>query len=311
MVLGVLSRLLPVTTPSRAQLWFETQTVGAEILAAGVRVGMIVIVILLLAARSGLSRELLVVGGFWAIVFPALAAIRLLLGLERKHGRVRMSPYARTRPMGTARMVGVKVLVASCALLVAWATALGAVWLLGNWLGFGDTELRAALADYLPTLPGGMGTAFLLTVLAVHGASLLAWAAGLESLLALDSRRVMKAGLGTVAYGTVVVTLAVQGWLDGELVFYFHLGAIAVGLVALTTHSLSRLRVERILSGAAVGIVVALGLAFALATRDMNLRFLGVDGSGIDEQVVALFLGLLPLGAAAFAPWSLGRLRHQ
>jgi hypothetical protein len=43
----------------------------------------------------------------------------------------------------------------------------------------------------------------------------------------------------------------------------------------------------------------------------MNLRVLGVDGSGIDEQVVALFLGLLPLGAAAFAPWSLGRLRHQ
>jgi hypothetical protein len=182
---------------------------------------------------------------------------------------------------------------------------------LGQWLGYGNENLRTAVADYLPTFSGGLGTVFLVTVLFVHGASLLAWAGGLQSLFVLNGRRVMRIGLGILVYGTTVVVLAVRGWLDAEMVFNVHLGAIVVGFLALLVFVFARLIAERILTGRAAALLVGLGLAFAVGTRGRNLQFANPGGSGIAEQVVALSLGLLPLGAAAFAPWTLSRLRHQ
>jgi hypothetical protein len=95
------------------------------------------------------------------------------------------------------------------------------------------------------------------------------------------------------------------------VVAYAHLGAIAVGFVALMTYCFFRLIAEKVLIGRTAALLLGLGLAFALATRDMNVQFVNPGGSGIEEQVVALFLGLLPLGAAAFTPWAFSRLRHQ
>jgi hypothetical protein len=299
------------STSTGALIWFESLTVGAGVLASGVWIAVAVLVILSVAARSGLSDDILVVGAFWALAGPTLAAFRHVLGLDRKQGRVRMSPHLRTRAVGTARLAGIKVLVVTGALVGAWTIAFGAVWLFGTWVGFGGASLRAALADYLPTLSWGLGTAFGLFALIIHGASLLAWAGAIQSLFVIHARRTTLAGLGILAYGTTIVALAVQGSLDAELAFYIHVGALVAGLVALEAYFLSRLVAERILGERAVALVAALGLAFALATQGMTLRFLGVDGAGLDEHAVALFLGLLPLGAVAFMPWAISRLRHE
>jgi hypothetical protein len=196
-------------------------------------------------------------------------------------------------------------------LVVAWAIAFGTVWMLGALPGFHDAGLRAALADYLPTFPGGLGTVALLAVLTVHGASFLAWAGALQTLFVLDAKRVMTVGLAIIAYGTVVVTLAVRGWLDGELLYYGHLTVIALGFVALMAVWIARLIAEKVLAPHGAALLAGFGVTFSLATRGMTLRFLGQNDPRVDEWGVILLVGLLPLGAALFGIWALARLRHR
>lgn len=52
-------------------------------------------------------------------------------------------------------------------------------------------------------------------------------------------------------------------------------------------------------------------LAFAIATLGMNREFVNPGGRAFVDSVLGLMVGLLPLSAAAFAPWSFSRLRNR
>lgn len=301
----------PVSSATLAQLWFEVHTLGGRIARSGVVLGLLAVVLLSLRGAVGVSTEGLVSYMLLATTLPLFVALPSVLGLRRKPGHAYMGGFAGTLPLGTTRLVWLKVLVASLALFIAWGFIAASLWIVVQWLDGSNPDLRHVLAEYVPDLPGGVAGMAAAALVPVYVIALLAIAAALHALLVLNGKRFLLCALGITLYGTAIVVMVVRGWLDGDLIFELHLAAFAGAFILGIAFLLRRGLADRIVSTRSIGAVVASGLAFALATREMNSEWLNPGGKGLEEWVAGFLIGLLPLAAVALLPWSFSRLRHR
>jgi hypothetical protein len=245
-----------------------------------------------------------------ATTLPLFVALPSVLGLRRKPGHAYMGGFAGTLPLGTTRLVWLKVLVASFALFIAWGFIAASLWIVVQWLDGSNPDLRHVLAEYVPDLPGGVAGMAAAALVPVYVIALLATAAALHAWLVLNGKRFLLGALGIVLYGTAIVVMVVRGWLHGELIFQVHLGAVAAAFLLGICFLLWRGLVERLFSARVLVIVVASGAGFAIAA--VTSTWLNPDGkTELEEVVAASLFGLLPLAAVALLPWSFSRLRHR
>ncbi len=78
-------------------------------------------------------------------------------------------------------------------------------------------------------------------------------------------------------------------------------------MLLATAYLLRRLIAERIFTSRGLIIVLGFWVGFALTLRWLNPE----PNDDLDDQVVFFLFALLPLAAAALAPWSFSRLRHR
>jgi hypothetical protein len=310
--------LCPVSSPALAQLWFEFHAVGGRV-ARTTAMLMLVIVVSLLARRRA-SAEVLVPWLWIALVLPMWLTASALLGLKRKHGHTRLDVFAGARPIGTARLVALKVLAGSLVLFAAWAAVGAGLWIFQRWVAGPELDLWAIIVDYFylvemgfvdsrpgisPRVPGVAVT------LAIQVIAIMAGAAALQALFVLYAKRIMLAALAVMLYTVLIVTMVMRGWIPGDLITVVHVGALAAAVVIGMSFVLWRGRAEGVFSAFGVAFIVATGLAFAIAAIAANIAWINPGGNSIGDWLAGFMVGLLPLSAMVLTPWSFSRLRHQ
>src|SRR5690606_29849111 len=117
----------PASSPLRAQLWFDTHALGIPVVLTGLaNAATVAFLVALIAIADGnpSAQEALAAIGFGASLGPLIIAGRRLLGLRRKQGNIHLGSFDGTRPIGSARLVGIRVVVTTAALLVAWTAVI-------------------------------------------------------------------------------------------------------------------------------------------------------------------------------------------
>jgi len=301
----------PVSSPERAQLWFEVSTAGGHVLTTGILTALAAPIFFTILSANGMLGEAVYFWVWFPLMVPVLVALPSMLGLRQKQGASYLDAFAATRPMGTARLVGLKVLVTSLALLLSWVVLVAGLWILAVELAVWGPETQAAFAEYFgdffPSWPGtadGMRMIVAVVVLFTAG---VAGAGVLHACFVLNGKRVGFTGLGLGIYIASCVFLSIRGWVDGYTIWVVHAWTVP-GIVLLgTVYLLRRLIAERIFTSRGFIVVLGTWVGFALLSRWVNPE---PNDSFHDRPVFFLF-ALLPLAAAALAPWSFSRLRHR
>ena len=306
----------PVSSPVLAQLWFEFHTVGGRVAKSTALFMAIMGLTFFLTSNSSMSTEARLVVLLWAgIALPMWLTVRSLFGLQRMQGHTRSDVFAGARPIGTARLVALKVLAGSLVLYTAWAALAAGLWVFQRWIAGPEMEW-AIVVDYFPYLvelgfvegrPGSPprvpGAA---VSVAIQAIAVMAGAAAFHALFALYAKRIMQGAVAVMLYTILIVTMVNRGWIAGDLTTELHLGVLVAAIVIGTSFILWRGLAERIFSSPGVVFIVVIGLAFAITAN-----MVWADSGSVDDRIIGLLIGLMPLSAMALAPWSFSRLRHR
>ena len=297
----------PVTSPTRAQLWFEMYTVGGRILTSGALVALAGPLFLTALTASGARGENLMGLAIWGPVVPLIAALPSMLGVRRKQGNTYLSAFAATRALGTARLVGLKVLVTSLTLFVAWVAIGTSLWVFAVPLAAWGPETQATFVDYYPSLPVTAAALPIIVSLVVYATAAIAGAATLHAFLILNGRRVVLVGLALSLYIASWVLAGVRGWVDPNAIGTVHVWIVTGTMLLATAYLLRRLIAERIFTSRGLVLVAGIWVGFALMALWVHLE----PNDDFVDRVAWFVIAVLPLTAAALAPWSFSRLRHQ
>ena len=304
----------PVSSPALAQLWFEFHTVGRRIVTSGA----IAALLFLLASLASPSIEVLIVWVWTGVALPVLVAVRSLLGLQRKQGHARLDVFAAARPIGTARLVALKVLAGSLALYAGWAVFAAGLWVFDRWIADPATNTWAIIVDYFTLIelgivdgpkgsPPGMPNAAVSAAVVLQLTAVVVGAAAFHARFVLHAKRIMLGALAVMLYTVLIVTLVSRGWIAGVLFYELHVAVLAAAAVIGTSLVLWRGHAERIVSARGVAFIVGIGIALGIVA---NIAWMNT-GDSIADWSMGLLLGLMPLYAMAFAPWSFSRMRHR
>ena len=277
----------PVASPTRAQLWFEMSTAGRTVLKYGALAALVGPAALTLVAPPG---DLFFFAALLFIV-PPVVGLRSMLDIRRQHGSFDLGSFAATRAMGTARLVGLKVLVTSLSVIAAWAAIATSLGIFVVWLAVWGPGPAADLADLVRSLP-----VYAWIGLVVAVVTSMAYGLTLHSLLVLNPRRFILSAMGLALCIALSVGAAAMGWATPDEILMAHWWIVTGAAIAGPAVLLRRLAAERIFTSR--GLIAVLGLWTGIALV-------------IPDREAWLTISCLPLAAAALAPWSFSRLRHR
>jgi hypothetical protein len=322
----------PISSPTRAQVWFELKSRGLPVLAIG---AVLAIVNPLLFAVSVAIEDARPMVGLFAM-FSVLATLSLggnAFGILWRPGRLWASTFEATQPQGTAWLAGLKVLVRSICMLVALVAVSVSVWASMSFMTVGDSDepLRGyqPLRSWQGAIEGAVGdlTGYqqvtLAFVVSIGFIVMVVLHAAFKALVARERRRlgVIIAGWLLLLHGLVFVPLVLTGYrgVGSQAMWEFLVGALVwmtrwidtPAMVFATVYVIWSAFAERLLTLRSACGVVVISAAFGAAWLT-TLRAAGVQLTEISPMTAAWMLSpaLLPLMASVLAPWSLGRIRH-
>jgi hypothetical protein len=336
----------PVSSATRAQVWFDLRSTGLPLLSIGVALA---IAIVLLGAVSPHIDAALSLDGFradvscpngrcWDGLFQLMAALfstfsplSLLFlganafGIRGKQGRSYVSAFETTQAYGTAQLAALKLLVRSACFLAALVVVGVGTWTSLSLLG-DDVFIAmwsAPLSSHVRRITGAFAalTGYeQLALVVVTAVGVVVWAAAIAVLGALwtrYSRRANIAAASLLLSGLALALLAPaeRNGIVSPFVFDALFAAarwVFFGAMVFTTVYVfwsgfaERVLTVRYASGAA-----AISAAFGAGWLTM-LQMAGVPLAGMSaiNTISVVSPALLPLMASALAPWSLSRVRH-
>jgi hypothetical protein len=296
----------PVSSPIAAEVWFELQYYGMAVLAIGAVLALCVPMLLSLgnAHRSGIPLAF----AASTLLAPLMAGVGASIWNRQRSARVCVSAFVASRPVGTANLVGLQVLITTGCVAAAWILISVSLWAsLPLLRDMYHVESPVALAadivkKYGLRLVSGATVCFILL------ATLFALLVTVRALVSSYGWRLWSGALGLALYAIGVALAVAQGWI-GEAVVSAHLWTIAVAIPVGTLFVFRRVVASRILTpGQAIGVSLA-WLVFAALCVDM-LRLSGM--LELSPALTALVLAsmAMPLSAAVLAPWSVSLVRH-
>jgi hypothetical protein len=329
------------SSTTRAQVWFELRTRGLPLLTVALALAILNPVLFAVsdrfdAALSDRAREYVScrVDGcfyarFFAVVFAGLSVLTVVafggnaFGIRWRPGHRYASAFETTLAYGTGGLAGLKVLVRSICVLVAFVAVTASVWASGS-IDMAGRMFVGPFANWQQAIDNAAGvlTGTHLLALAVVAAigvaiSVAAWAA-LGALATRYPRRVNVASSLLLLYGLAFVLRAPagQGGNGWEVLLMDALfGAtpwIAAAATALATgYLLWRAFAEQLLTLRQACGAVVVSAAFGTAWLTL-LNSIGMPPAEMPATDAARLLSpaMLPLTISALATWSFSRLRH-
>ena len=302
--------MCPVSSPARAQLWFEMSTVGARVLTAGALTTLAAPIFLTVLDAAGALGQALYFWVWFPLMVPVLVALPSMLGLRRKQGASYLGAFAATRSLGTAHLVGLKVLVTSLAILLSWSVLVAVLWVFSVRLAAWGPETQAAFTEYWGDFfPSPLGTADTLQRMVAFSALATAVLAGtgvLHVSSVLNPRRTLLTGVGLGIYIASWVLAGIRGSVDADILATTHLWIVTVAVFLGTAFLIRRSVVERIFTLRALTAVLVIGVGLLIMSLWTN-----PNPDDIEDHMVAFIFGSLPLTLMVLLPWSFSRLRHR
>lgn len=242
------------------------------------------------------------------LVGPFMAAVSASIWNRRNSWRAQVGAFEAARPIGTAKLIGLQILVTSLCIFGAWILISASFWaslpLLRDMHAY---ESPTALAMTI-IQKSGMGLVSTVTVGFVLLATVLAFLATIRAFASSYGWRLWFGALGLALYAIGVAIAVARGWLDGAAIGV-HIWAVAVAIPAGTVFVFRRALAGGILKYRQVAAASLLWLLFAVLYLDI-LRAGGMMEAPPALGALAFASTLLPLSAVGLAPWSLSLIRH-
>ncbi len=306
-LIGALRRPCPTSSPLRAQLWYETYAIGMPIVLSGLgaAAGIVGLVALLVLMNNPSGQGALAGFGLWAVIGPLIIAGRRVLGLRRKQGSVHLGAFDATLAMASGSLVGMRVGVATAAVLVAW-TIVGVV----AWGALTAASMGITLFTDVSEMLADMSLAEAVVILVHLGGVLALWAV-VNAWLVARRDVVTRSLAGLAAFAITLVYAMSRGWI-GEWAVPVSLWGLT-GAALLLSFPAMRAALEDRSIGARSAVVLLLGAVGFAALQLTLFPTIGVLNPGYMPAGVALaVLAVVPPIAGAFlAPWSFSRIRHR
>jgi hypothetical protein len=306
----------PTSSPLAAELWIETKARALPVLAIGSLLALCVPLLVELGANVQ-ANAIALLGVFvvtCAIIVPALpffAAISTSFWNREASLRAPMNAFEATRPIATARLAAVQIVVALGAIFGAWTLIAASLWF-SLPLADADTvfaTFREAIAASLRAVPIARLVGFAIMGL-VTLATVVALLAAIRAFAAVYGKRLWLGALGLGLYAIFFLfAILTERW--SEAAVGLHLWAVAAAIPAGTAFAMVRALTERIVLPRHAAVALAVWGAFIavvwLVARDLGIS---LDGLAPALGALVLALALLPLTASILAAWSFGLIRH-
>jgi hypothetical protein len=297
----------PTSSPTAAEVWFELQSYGIAVLVIGVLLAIGIPALIYWGAgtvRVGIA----VVVAACSLLAPFAAGVSASIWNRRNTSRAQVSASEAARPIGSAKLVGIQIIVTTACISGAWLLASASLWLslplLKDLHDRGSLAARALEPFQMYGLrllsDGAIGFVWL--------ATLLAFLAAIRIFASFNARRLWLGTAGVVFY-VVGLTIAIErGWIGGAVVGV-HLWVLAIAIPLGTLLVLGKALACGALAPRQTVQTALIWLPFAALYVDM----LWSDGvMRVSPALAAMGLAstLLPLAAVGLAPWSFSRIRH-
>ena len=251
----------PTSSPIRAQLWFEMKCTGVPVLSIGVMLAMGIPV--LLSVANAYRWDLAVLFAMLSFFPPVKIGLLSIFRIQRKQGSAYLGTFDATRALGTAQLVGLKIVVTVLCILGAWIVIGTSLWfslpIVSDFADFGSRQsiLAGALADQ-PIYR----LAALAVVASIHLSAAAALLASVEVFFVLHAKRLI---IGLLALGLYVLVsvFAVTGDWVGPSFVEAHAWIIAVLIPIGAVYVHRRALADRIFTLRQTGASVLMWLAFA------------------------------------------------
>jgi hypothetical protein len=315
-----LLRSCPTSSATRAQVWFELRSSGLGLLVIGLAIAILTPLLFAVTVPVVWLRPFVSMWTMFSVLLALFVGTNSGFGMRIKQGRFDRSEFDATLVAGSARLVGVKVIVrAVCALAVLIALGVS-LWGSRSWIsvGKGYQPVRSWLRaiEGALALTGYQQVAFAI-VLLIGFIALGASHAAIWALWTRYFRRMNIAAALLLLYGLALalLALAVRNGIVSE--FLVHALFVATRWVAATAIVVMTIYLswsgiaERLVTLRYICGALLISAAFAVAWMTL-LRAVGVQLAGMPSTDTVLWLlpVLLPLTGSVLAPWSLSRLRH-
>lgn len=296
----------PTSSPTAAMVWLESQARGMPVLGAGVILALLVPA---LFALGHTRQALLATVTAWVLTaVPLLLALGASIWNNQPVWRADVTPFEAARPVGSARIVGVQLIVTLVSVGAAYVLIGSGLWVTTK------------------AFPGAIGASPLMAVTVTPGASLLEALAtivvevlflataisllfALRAFSALYGRGLWIAAIAVAVYALVLLVGVLRDQVPGAVIGA-HLWCMAIGVVIGTARSFAVALRGRILTARSIAIVLASWAAFAAIYFGIFL-----DASFLADppatRALVFATSLVPVCAAALVPWSYSRVRHR
>jgi hypothetical protein len=333
----------PTSSATRAQVWFDLRSSGLLVLAIGLALAIVIPLLFVVTTRldvalSGVFTRPFTRAYALAVAMFSLPAMLIFLGgnafgIRARQGRTYASAFEATQACGSVRMAGLRVLVRSVCLLAALGVVGASAWTSLSVIPFDvleddDTFIeksRNPVSGLMRAIDGAVGamSAYellaLVFVAATVVAVMVASRAAFTALRARYPRRVNIAGSLLLLYGLAFVLRASagQGGNGWEVLFmdaFFEATpwTAAAAIMLAAVYLFWRSVTERLLTlGQACGALLVsatFGAAWVTVLRAADVQLAAMT---LTAAVSISLPMLLPLTAAALAPWALSRVRHM
>jgi hypothetical protein len=242
------------------------------------------------------------------VLFPFMAGVGASIWNRRNSARARVFVFEAARPMGTGKLIGLQVLTTSLCISGAWIFMLTSTWLslplLREFHDYGSPVALAMEAIHRH----GLRTASFVAVCVVLLAAALAFLAAFRAFASSYGWRFWFSACAVGAYSVGISVAVARDLLDGAALGA-HFWALAIAIPLATLLVIGKIRARGILSSRQLAAISLVWLLFAAFYLDLLHAGGALSGSPAVEAL-AFASTLLPLLAAALAPWSISALRH-
>jgi hypothetical protein len=296
----------PVSSPTAAEVWFEMQCYGVPVLIIGALLSFCIPVLMWAANKTQSAIPLVMAAA--TVLFPFMAGVGASIWNRRNSARARVFVFEAARPMGTGKLIALQVLTTSLCISGAWILMLTSTWLslplLREFHDYGSPVALAMEAIHRH----GLRTASFVAVCFVLLAAALAFLTAFRAFASSYGWRFWFSAWAVGAYSVGISIAVASDLLDGA-VLGAHFWALAMAIPLATLLVIGKIRASGILSSGQLAVISLAWLLFAAFYLDL-LRAGGALSGSPAVEALAFASTLLPLLAAALAPWSISSLRH-
>jgi hypothetical protein len=296
----------PVSSPAAAEIWFELQYYGIPVLVIGAVLALCISALIFWG--NTVHSMIPVVLAACTLAAPFLAGVGASIWNRRNSSSAKLSAFEAARSIGTANLIGLRVLVTSACIFVAWILMAVSFWLSLPLLaglhlsGSPAARVIEIIHRYGARLFSGAIVAFILLC------TLLGLLAALRAFASSYGIRMWLGALCVVLYVAGVTAAFAQGRIGG-VALDAHLWALAVAILVGTFLALAKALGAGVLTLRQLAAGVLPWLLFATLYLDL-LRTSGVLDVTPAIAALAFASTLFPLMAIAIAPWALSLIRH-